>query len=116
MILVLLLACAPEVTTRTLEDEGSVCLDDEGQVQVTFPDCLSSSCDTLVSAECTAELVDGVLEVHAKAVIESQGEVCTTDCGLVQATCEMPLVEDPGTVQFSYGGELTDLDAACEGV
>lgn len=115
MILALFFACAPEITTRTLEDEGSVCLDDEGQVQVTFPDCLSSSCDTLVSAECTATLVDGVLEVHAKAVIESQGTECTADCGLVQASCEMPLVEDPDTVQSSYAGELTPLDAECEG-
>ncbi len=107
-----LLACAPEVTTRTLTDEGSVCVDDGGIV-VTFPDCLSSSCDTLLSAECSATLVDGVLEVHAEAVIESQGNECTTDCGLVQATCELPLVEDPETVSLSYAGDTVPLDEAC---
>ena len=108
-----LFACAPEVTTRTLTDEGSVCLDDDGSIVVTFPDCLSSSCDTLLSAECTASLVDGVIEVHAEAVIESQGNACTTDCGIVQATCAMPLVEDPETVTFDYAGESTPLDAEC---
>lgn len=116
MITLLLFACAPEVTTRTLTDEGTVCLSDGGDVVVTFPDCLSSSCDTLVSAECSAELVDGEVVVHAEAVIESQGTACTADCGLVQATCTMPLVEDPETVSFSYAGENTPLDATCEGV
>lgn len=109
----LLLACEPEVTTTTMTDEGTVCLNDAGEVQVTFPGCLSSSCDTLVGATCTAELVDGQLVVHAEAVIEHQGDECTTDCGIIQATCEMPLIEDPDTVVFLYAGTETPLDAAC---
>lgn len=117
LILLSLLACIPEskVTTTTLTDEGSVCLNDSGEVQVTFPGCLSSSCDTLTSTVCTVTLVDGVLEVHAEAVIESEGDICTDDCGIIQATCEMPLVEDPETVVFSYAGRTTALDAECEG-
>lgn len=112
----LLLACTTadsDVKTTTLTDEGTVCLNDAGEVEVTFPGCLSSSCDTLVSSSCTATLVDGVIEVHAEAVIESQGVTCTTDCGYIQATCEMPLVEDPDTVVFSYAGVETALDAEC---
>lgn len=105
-----------KITTKTITDEGTVCLNDAGQVEVTFPGCLSSSCDTLVSATCTATLVDGVLEVHAEAVVESQGDECTADCGIIQATCEMPLVEDPDTVVFSYAGVETPLDAECEGI
>lgn len=120
MILVLLACVLPldsgKITTETITDEGTVCLNDAGQVEVTFPGCLSSSCDTLVSATCTATLVDGVLEVHAEAVVESQGEECTADCGIIQATCEMPLVEDPDTVVFSYAGVETPLDAECEGI
>ena len=108
--------CAPEVTTDTVQDKGSVCQNDAGDIEVTFPGCLSSSCDTLVSATCEATLVDGVLEVTAEAVIESVGETCTMDCGIIQATCEMPLIEDPETVVFSYAGEQTALDAECQGI
>ena len=114
-LLLLLSACDPPVEIRTLTDEGTVCLNDNGKVQVDFPGCLSSSCDTLVSATCTVTLVDGTLEVHATAEIHSQGTTCTSDCGLIQATCDMPLVEDPETVVFSYAGQTTALDAECQG-
>jgi hypothetical protein len=115
-MLLFLLACGltdTGVKTTTITDEGEVCLNDAGEVQVHFPGCMSSSCDTLVSATCTATLVDGVVEVHAEAVIESEGTTCTDDCGYIVATCEMPLVEDPSTVVFSYAGAETALDAAC---
>lgn len=114
-LLALLVACEPPIETRTITDEGTVCLNDAGEAEVTFAGCLSSSCDTLVSATCTAELVDGVVEVHAEAVIESQGTECTDDCGIVTASCEMPLVEDPDTVSFEFAGETTALDAECQG-
>lgn len=115
--LLLLTACelGPKVETTTLTDQGSVCLNDDGDVLVDFGTCLSSSCDTLISASCTAELVDGVVVVHAEAVIESEGNECTADCGYVQATCEAPLIEDPESVVFSYAGEETALDAECSG-
>ncbi len=114
-LLTLLVACEPPIETRTITDEGSACVDDAGDIEVTFAGCLSSSCDTLVSAECTAELVDGVVEVHGEAVIESQGTECTDDCGIITATCALPLVEDPETVELSFGGETTALDAECTG-
>lgn len=113
LLSLLLLACDPPVETRTITDEGSVCTNDEGDVEVTFNGCLSSSCDTLVSATCTAELVGDVVEVHAEAVIESQGTVCTDDCGIIVASCELPLIEDPEGVSFEFGGETTALDAEC---
>lgn len=110
-----LLACVTtEPTITTITDEGSVCLNDDGMVEVTFTGCLSSSCDTLTSATCTATLVDGVIEVHGEAVVETVGDTCTADCGMIVATCEMPLVEDPDGVVFSFGGTETPLDAECE--
>lgn len=108
-----LAGCPDPVTTATITDEGTACLGDEGAIEVTFPGCLSSSCDTLTSATCTAELVDGVLVVHGEAVIESQGDVCTDDCGIIQATCAAPLIEDPSTVVISYAGVETPMDAEC---
>ncbi len=115
LLLPLLAACAlePKITTTTITDEGTVCLNDAGEVEVTFPGCLSSSCDTLVSATCTATLEGGQILVTGEAVIESQGEECTADCGYIQATCEMPAVEDPTTVVFLYAGVETALDAVC---
>ncbi len=108
-----LVACEPEVTVTTLTDEGTACMNDAGDLEVTFPGCLSSSCDTLTSATCTAELVGDVLEVHAEAVIESVGDVCTEDCGFITATCTLPVIADPSTVTVSYAGVETALDAAC---
>ena len=115
LLLLLLPACEPTITTQTLTDEGTVCVNDDGLVEVTFPGCLSSSCDTLVSATCEATYADGVVEVHAEAVIESQGDECTADCGIIQATCELPTVDDPSTATFAYAGESTPLDAECAG-
>lgn len=112
-MLFFLLACMTEPTATTITDEGTVCLNDAGDVEVTFTGCLSSSCDTLTSATCTAELVGDVVEVHGEAVVESVGDTCTADCGLITATCDMPLVEDPEGVVFSFGATETALDAEC---
>ena len=109
-------ACSSDPTETTITDKGSVCVNDEGAIEVTFPGCLSSSCDTVASATCEATLVDGVLEVSAEAVIESEGDMCTDDCGIIQATCELPAIEDPDSVVFSYAGSETALDAECSGI
>ena len=113
VLLVLLLACGPKVVTDTITDDGSVCVNDAGEVEVTFEACLSSSCDTVVSAECSATYADDVVEVHATAVIDREQGECTSDCGYVTVTCAMP-EGVPDTATFSFGGESTPLDAACE--
>lgn len=115
LFLGLLVGCGPVTSTETLTDVGTACVNASGDVEVSFPGCLSSSCDTLTSATCTAELVDGVLVVHAEAVIVHEGDICTDDCGFIGASCPMPLVEDPDSVVLSYGGTETPLDAECSG-
>lgn len=87
--LVLLAACtgAHKVTTTTLTDQGTVCLQNDGTLFMDFQTCLFSSCDTLVSQSCSATLDGSTLTVTSEAVIDSQGQVCTADCGLVQGTC-----------------------------
>ncbi|MES2644487.1 MAG: hypothetical protein V4850_33680 [Myxococcota bacterium] len=114
-LLALLAGCpaSTEPTVTTLTDQGTACLSDAGEIVVTFPGCISSSCDTVTSASCTAELVDGVLVVHAEAVIESLGDECTDDCGIVQARCAAPIIEDPEGVTLSYAGTETPLDEGC---
>jgi hypothetical protein len=115
LLFLALFACDPEpkIVTETLTDEGTVCLNDAGLAEVTFPGCLSSSCDSVVESSCTVELADGVVTVHATATIEREQGECTSDCGFIQVTCEMPLIEDPSTVVFSYAGQTTDLSAEC---
>lgn len=112
LLLSLLAACADPITTQTLTDEGTACVDGD-TITVTFPGCLSSSCDTLTSATCTATLEGTTLTVHAEATIESQGKECTADCGFITASCDAPATE--GEVTLSYAGEDTPLaEATCE--
>ena len=99
-LLLLLTACADPIVTTIIEDEGTVCLDGEAVV-IQFPGCLSSSCDTLVSATCTADLQGSTLVVTGRAVIDSQGEECTADCGLISATCTTPTLPDEVVVQYA---------------
>lgn len=113
LFLLLLAACEPPVTTTTLTDVGTACVNADGEIAIDFDACLSSSCDTLVSATCTATYADGVVEVHAEAIIESQGNECTADCGFVTATCELPTVDDPSTTTLSYAGESHPLEEEC---
>ena len=83
----------------------------DGDLIIDFQECLSSSCDTLLSSSCSASLDEDVLMVTGAAEIESYVDtVCTDDCGFVGATCELPLIEDPATVTVSYGGVDTPME------
>lgn len=68
LLLLLLAACGPKITTTEITDEGTVCVNDAGDVEVTFPGCLSSSCDTLVSATCTATYAGASTALDAECV------------------------------------------------
>jgi len=115
LLLVPLVACGSGKTQSTLRNQGVACVDEAaGEVVVDFQTCLSSSCDTLLSAECTATWSNGSLTVEASAVIESQGNVCTDDCGFVTTSCALPDDTDLTDGVLSYAGLQTDLaDAAC---
>ena len=109
------LACSivsEQKTTTTLTDVGTACLASD-TIQVDFETCLSSSCDTLVSATCTAELQGDTVVVHAEAVIESEGNECTDDCGFVSAECALPEGADPTSMLLEYAGNQTALGEAC---
>jgi hypothetical protein len=114
VLLLVSVACGePEPTTETLTDVGVACLHSDGTVRLDFETCLSSSCDTLISATCAGSLDGDTLTITSEAVIESQGEECTDDCGFVGATCtgDAPAIADGVTV--SIGGETAAL-AACD--
>ena len=114
-----LLACTagspPGIETITTTNTGSVCLeapvaDGDGQITVDPNLCLSSSCDTLISATCTATLDGSTITVTSEFVVESQtGDVsCTDDCGLPMATCTVgPLAS--GTYTITHGDVIAEV-------
>lgn len=109
-----LVACQG-VTTTEITTLTSACADGDDLI-VQFAGCLSSSCDTLVSASCEAELSGGNLRVTGKATVDHQGRECTDDCGLISASCRIPEgAEGSAIVQLGGddGGELLQ-DAACD--
>lgn len=117
-MLLTLLACIgglgdseTETEINTLEDSGALCTKEDGTLKVDFQTCLSSSCDTLLSAVCTATLEDDLLTVTATAEIASQvGGACTDDCGFVEASCDGPYIEDTSVVRVRYGGSTVPFD------
>jgi hypothetical protein len=111
LLLLALSACSDPYTTKTLTDEGSVCVDGT-DVTVDFGACLSSSCDTLVSSSCTASLEGSVVTVHAEAVIESHGTECTADCGFVITHCDLPDLTGVTDPTITYTSDPVAIDLA----
>ncbi|MCA9713801.1 MAG: hypothetical protein H6713_28790 [Myxococcales bacterium] len=100
-----LVGCGGVESMVTEINEACVTSDGDAVVVVArFADCLSSSCDTLESARCELALEDGIITVTGEAVIRSkQFGACTSDCGLVEATCTLEL--PPGDYTLAGVGE-----------
>lgn len=107
--LLLAAACTTGATQEFRENQGAVCaLSSQGrawteaqsfeegaalQLQYFVDQCLSSSCDTERSATCTAVVEGNVIQVETRAQWQgppSTGAACTTDCGLLTASCATP--------------------------
>lgn len=107
-LMALLGACSvqPQVSTDIITRGTPDCVDGN-QVRVRFDTCLSSSCDKLVSAECTLTVNGTTAVIVGEAVVEHNGDAeCTADCGLVDATCSGEL---ESAVEVRFGDELRDL-------
>ena len=104
MFLTWMIGCADPVTSKEVTEISGVCVE-EGNFVVTFSTCLSSSCDSVESAECTTTVSGAVIEVSGSATIRSQGETCTSDCGYVTAECVVPDVDDPSATIVEFGGD-----------
>lgn len=85
--------CGDRVERNTVETIDRLCLSGPDTVRAKFATCLSSSCDTLVSAQCTLTRDGEDAVITGRAEIDSQGNECTTDCGFVEATCSGSLGE-----------------------
>jgi len=101
-------ACEPAETweLQTAEDSGSACLAGEAdalaEVQVVAQVCLSSSCDRAPEGTCTATLDGTTITVESTFTWETNtsAQECTTDCGRIEATCQVgPLAAGDYTVE-----------------
>lgn len=114
-LILFLAACGSDVTSKTITEISDVCVDGNS-LKVTFLGCLSSSCDSLASATCTITAAGDVLTVTGEAVVDSQGDICTDDCGFIQATCALDASLDRDATTVTFGGDdggPTLADAAC---
>ncbi|MEM7152176.1 MAG: hypothetical protein AAF799_05000 [Myxococcota bacterium] len=96
-------------------DRGQACVnnneDGSHSVDVDFGICLSSSCDSLDEASCTAVVDGDTITIRASAIVTSPRGFadCTADCRGVSTDCEVPeLTLDSYTVW--YGGNSQPLD------
>jgi hypothetical protein len=93
-LLVSTLACNGNTTTEeTFVDVGRACIsgaaDEPHSIEVDFPTCLSSSCDSVVESMCEATLSGTQLTINATATISMiRPGPCTLDCQPVLVTCE----------------------------
>jgi hypothetical protein len=104
-----------ETVTRTTDDDGAVCLSKSSgptAISVVFDRCLSSSCDTVAVATCSATMVDGNIEVTSHLETTSpagpNAPDCTTDCGRAKASCGELLIP-AGAHQLEHGSERGEV-------
>jgi hypothetical protein len=114
---------SPVAETTTFEDEGEVCVRDSEEwngeadvpadqmlyVHVHFPTCISSSCDEVVEATCSASRDGQTIEVTSFGESRRTGISCTDDCGYMVATCELGELA-AGTYTVVHGGEESTVE------
>ena len=73
LILLLLAACGPVVASTTHTNEGTLCLAEDGTLNLDFGVCLSSSCDSVTSQSCTVITDASGVQVESVLVNENPG-------------------------------------------
>lgn len=105
-------ACDGGEADTVFTNAGALCFrsTSTGSVEVTvsFPGCLSSSCDKPKTALCRVTLQDGVLKVASYGEVEHEGGACTDDCGSFTTHCTSEPIP-PGTYAVTYGELTTEL-------
>jgi len=104
-----------QYTQRIFENRGAVCLsprEDALAVNVVFDLCLSSSCNQVDGATCTAVLENDRLVVSSQVTFTSDvtpNRDCTADCGgSVGASCGV--IAPPSTsIGVVYGSRRTNM-------
>jgi hypothetical protein len=106
-------ACVGGTDDTIFDNAGSVCFrsTSTGNVEVTvsFPGCLSSSCDIPKNAQCRITEKDGVIKVASHGEVEHTGGACTDDCGSFTTRCTSAEPIAPGTYVVTYGEQTAEL-------
>jgi hypothetical protein len=114
---VLLFGCSSDVFETQYRDQGSVCLRSTGGetlgITVTFPGCLSSSCDKVLAKSCSAERSGTEIRIHSSADVESRGGSCTADCGIAAARCALAGLE-AGQYSVTHGTDTASVTIPTE--
>ena len=123
-LLAFLLLATSCSTDERRKNQGAVCvLSDEGQqwdqpqvfsagaplrLKYILDDCLSSSCDTDREASCDVVLEGDLIRVETRAKWTAQTGIaaCTSDCGLLTASCTTPPLPE-GTYTVRSGDQET---------
>ena len=105
-------ACHGREDTTTFDNAGSVCFTSTStgavKVNVSFPGCLSSSCDTPQNAQCRITEANGVIKVASHGEVVRSGDECTDDCGSFTTECTSEPIA-PGTYTVTYGEQTAEL-------
>lgn len=79
---------------------------------VTLRECLSSSCDTERDARCTVDIEGDAIVIESEGGYTDEsglGRSCTSDCGVLMATCQTAGPVPAGEYVLVYGGEELSL-------
>jgi hypothetical protein len=116
-------AACTEWEDMQVEDEGSVCIEQEGEDVVVWVNpvrCLGGSdCFRDPMASCEAMLADQEIVVTSEATWSelTRGGECITVCSPLRASCVLPSVE-PGSYTLRHGehSEVVDIptDTTCD--
>lgn len=109
----LLSACVtePPEQRRDVSNQGTVCLDG-AEIKVDFGTCLSSSCNTLVGASCTASIDADTITVTSVGEVVTAGGSCTNDCRSALTQCDVTGGDASMATKLNYGGQET-TDFVC---
>jgi hypothetical protein len=118
VVIFALCGCVGGDDTTTFENAGSVCLRSTAtgsvKVVVTFPTCLSSSCDRVTMSACQIVEKDGTIRVGSRAQVQHEGGACTDDCGSLTALCESAPIAG-GTYTVTYGSNTATITLPTSG-
>jgi hypothetical protein len=111
-------ACDGGEDKTTFDNAGSVCFTSTAtgsvKVNVSFPGCLSSSCDRTQNAQCRITEKDGVIKVASHGEVVRKDDECTDDCGSFTVQCASEPIA-AGTYVVTYGEQTAELTLPATG-
>ena len=132
LVLAITAGCSAGEEQRQVENQGKLCAfppgaadmhpdlidpaaldypaDQDIAIAVTFPLCLSSSCDTTRTASCTVQRTGNTLHVTASgSFVQKTAGACSADCGRLTAKCTTGPLPTQGGLTDDGNTRSTDL-------